>query len=59
MNETDSFRARLSFRFILLERKWNASWFVAAFVCYTHVYLLFAGAFYSSGELVSIETMRS
>ncbi|MFS9048247.1 hypothetical protein D8881_03395 [Streptococcus sanguinis] len=93
MNETDSFRARLSFRFILLERKWNASWFVAAFVCYTHVYLvfvasvlsglagflpvfaekflqgkaralfassyLFAGSFYSSGELVSIETMRS
>ena len=73
--------------------KCNAIWFVAAFVCYTHVYLvfvasvlpglagvlpvsekkflqgkggalfaasyLFAGAFYSSGELASIETMRS
>ena len=44
MNETDSFRARLSFRFILLERKWNASWFVAAFVCYTHVYLVFVAS---------------
>ena len=93
MNETDSFWARLLFWLILLERKWNASWFVAAFVSYTHVYLvfvasvlpglagflpvfaekflqgkaralfaasyLFAGAFYSSAELASIETMRS
>ena len=44
MNETDSFRAHLSFWFILLERKWNASWFVAAFVCYTHVYLVFVAS---------------
>ena len=27
-----------------LERKWNASWFVAAFVCYTHVYLVFVAS---------------
>ena len=44
MNETDRFRVRLSFWFILLERKWNAIWFVAAFVCYTHVYLVFVAS---------------
>lgn len=41
MNETDRFRARLLFWLILLERKWNVFWFEAAFVFYTHVYLVF------------------
>ena len=44
MNETDRFRARLLFWLILLEREWNAIWFVAAFVCYTHVYLVFVAS---------------
>lgn len=44
MNETDSFRARLLFWLIWLERKWNAFWFVAAFVFYTHVYLVFVAS---------------
>ena len=44
MNETDRFRARLLFWLILLERKWNAIWFAAVFVCYTHVYLVFVAS---------------
>jgi hypothetical protein len=60
MNETDSFRARLSFRFILLERKWNASWFVAAFVCYTHVYLVFvAGVLLGLVDFLPVSEKKS
>lgn len=44
MNETDRFWARLLFWLIWLERKWNAFWFVAAFVFYTHVYLIFVAS---------------